>query len=122
MTAAVLFGGGGRSAPIFNLFVQIPALVLLSVSLPNFRRFLDDAPRAFIGLLVFTLGLPLFHIVPLPSEIWSALPGRDLVAESLELIGRSDAWMPISVDTAQITFFLKFSLPPIHSVWFEIPN
>jgi len=98
LTIAVIFGGGGRSAPFANLIVQLLALGCLAFAAPDPFRFFRFAPKVLVGLVLATLALPLLHAIPIPPSVWTGLPGRELVVESLQLIGDPGAWMSFSAD------------------------
>ena len=112
---ALAFGGGGSAYPLANLLAQIfalGALLLLGFSRAEGVR---RMPRALIVLAFLTMLLPLLQLVPLPPGIWQALPGRDLVEQSLALIGRSDSWFAWSVDRSR-TLVAFASLIPVLAV------
>ena len=98
LAAAVVIGGGGVGYGYFNLIVQLAALVVLALHRKEVVSFLKDGPRGLVLLVIATLVLPLLQLVPLPPGMWSLLPGRDLVGQSLELVGATDDWMQVSVD------------------------
>ena len=58
LSVAILFGGGGRSAPFASLTVQLVAIGCLAFALPEFRRFVASAPRLLAILVGITLLLP----------------------------------------------------------------
>jgi O-antigen ligase len=92
-----LFGGSSRFdavqiaalRPLAALFL-IPALYLLS------REKLADlrTPVVLLGLLTLWMA---FQLIPLPSGIWQALPGRDPIAAAGVQMGQADLWRPISL-------------------------
>lgn len=94
---AFIFGGGGISAAFANLTVQLAALTTLAFRREGFWRFWRESPVTLRLLVALSLALPLAQIVPLPPSLWSALPGRELVATSLALMGEQ-GWMTLSLD------------------------
>ena len=100
--AALLIGGGGRDSQLSNLVVQLIALAIAWFGreqlLEGWRRL--DLPLKI--LLVLTYLVPILHLIPLPATLWSSLPGREVVAQSYQLIGLEGAWAPISM-TPSIT-------------------
>ncbi|QDK31501.1 O-antigen ligase family protein [Sphingomonas sp. IC081] len=109
----VIFGGGGGGAGLYNLLVQLAAIALIAVNASAFVDFLRRSPRYFVVLVVATLLLPLLQIVPLPPSIWRALPGREMVEQSLTLIGRQDEWFPFSLDMRRTAVAFLAMLPPL---------
>lgn len=117
---AFVMGGGGSRYALANLLVQIAALGAMAFAIPDFRKSLGDMPRGLLLLVVCSFLLPLLQIVPLPPALWQALPGRELVAESLELIGQSAAWFPLSVDYGR-TLVAMASLVPVLAILLLYP-
>lgn len=110
---SLALGGGGAPYPLQNALVQILVLGLLlwpARSVDTDMRFarLDRVLLALIGL---TVALPILQVVKLPPEIWTKLPGRDLVLASVSAAGVPDAWMSFSVDPAR-TMMAALSLIP----------
>lgn len=105
------FGGGGSGAGFANLVVQLGSLTVLAFHPRAFLEFFRSAPRAVTILVGLTMLLPLLQSIPLPPSVWQQLPGRDLASQSFRLIGRSDAWLPFSLE-AHRTLIAFFSLVP----------
>lgn len=75
-----LLYGGNRPLP--QLVVELAALgmfslLLLCTQLPS------NLPRSLLVLALAVLVLPLFQLIPVPTWLWEALPGRDFYAEAL---------------------------------------
>ncbi len=98
LVISVVLGGGGVGSGFFNLVVQLAALIILVLHRDAVFTFVSDGPRLLVVLVLATLALPLVQLIPLPPGIWGALPGRDLVGQSLDLIGARDDRMALSVD------------------------
>lgn len=109
---AVVFGGGGSKYGLSNLTVQLCALIALGLNHVAFLRFWKSAPHTLSALVVFSLLLPLAQIVPLPPEIWTAMPGRELVAQSFDLIGEQP-WAALSVDPLRTMLAASALIVPI---------
>lgn len=97
VVVACLFGGGGVAYGLSNLIVQIVALAILAANGPSVRKFLSDAPKPLVVLVLASAALPLVQLVPLPITLIAQLPGRDLVVEAFAAAGYS-GWSPLSVD------------------------
>lgn len=106
---AIAFGGGGASAGLMNLVVEIAALAILFICRDSVFAFFREAPRPFTVLVAGSLLLPAMQCVPLPPFLWQHLPGRDLASEALALVGRQDDWFPMSLDVRR-TFGAFLSL------------
>lgn len=96
--ALVFLLGGGARADIQSLLLLRPvsALVLL-FALASLRHEHFAGHRLLLGLAVAWLGLHLLQLVPLPPEIWQALPGRDIVAEIDRATGLGEVWRPLTM-------------------------
>lgn len=113
MLSALLLGGGGNSAPLHNLFIQMVAIVVLA--LVAWQRRLaprDRAETLALILLLLVLLTPILHIVPLPYSVWSALPGRELAVEVAALVGTTGEWRPLSLDPEASALSGLFLLAP----------
>lgn len=111
IVTAFLFGGGGSGAAIFNLTVQLVALVLVALNPQAVCDFFRQAPRLFALLVGASILLPLLQSIPLAPSIWRHLPGRDLAWESLNLLNRNEAWFPVSLNVRR-TIIAFFGLMP----------
>ncbi|BDI59518.1 hypothetical protein MACH05_00780 [Qipengyuania nanhaisediminis] len=113
---AIALGGGGSKYGLANLMVQLAALVALSFHRKAFLAFWSDTPLALRTLVLLTLLVPLIQIIPLPPAIWTALPGRELVAQSLSLVaedGAANAWYPASLDPIRTLLALTGLIAPL---------
>lgn len=100
LLAAFAIGGGGSRYGLANLAVQLTAIAVLALHREAFLRFWSEAPLVLRMLILASLALPLLQILPLPPAFWTALPGRALVARSLEVAGES-GWMPLSLNPSR---------------------
>lgn len=109
LAVAILLGGGGVAYGFNNLAVQLAALLLLALNRTAFFRFWRKAPLALRALTALTLALPIIQLVPLPSQVWIAMPGRSLVTEAWSAADLPIGWRPISLDPAR-TFVAALGL------------
>lgn len=100
IVVACLFGGGGVAYGLANLVVQLAALFLLAFNGPAVWQVLRRGPGLLALPVCASLALPLLQLVPLPTSIWTNLPGRDLMAEALAALG-PNGWHAITVSTAR---------------------
>ena len=98
IAVAVLLGGGGSAFGLHNLTVQWAALGLLAFNYSAVVQFIRGGPRPLVWLVLASMAVPLVQVIPLPAALWQALPGRELVRQSLELLGQQGHWFPVSVD------------------------
>lgn len=111
MALALIVGAGGVSAAFGNLAVQLVALALLALHARGAARFARSGPRVLAVLMVLTCLLPLLQLVPLPPALWERMPGRELVAQSLDLAG-GRGWYPLSFDRGRTLVAFLGTLAP----------
>ncbi|QZD89458.1 O-antigen ligase family protein [Qipengyuania aurantiaca] len=95
---ALILGGGGIRHGLTNLFVQLGGLALLLLWPDKIGQFLSKAPKGLIVLVAATVLLPVMQLVPLPPEVWKALPGREMALESRALVHAENDWFPLTLD------------------------
>lgn len=109
---SLLLGGGTRSGFLSDAILQLAALPLLLFALWRVldARFAPPGKWALRLCLAFAL-TPLLQLVPLPPEIWTALPSRTPVLESFQLIGSEPPFAALSV-APHATWLAGLSLIP----------
>lgn len=110
---AFAFGGGGIGAPLANLTVQLTGLTVLALRREGFAQFWRESPLMLRALIVLSLAVPLLQIIPLPESVWSALPGRTLVAGTLDLVSQGDGWATYSVNPRRTLLALTALVTPL---------
>lgn len=97
MLAASLTGGSNRGDVLAVMLVRLAAVVCVGAAIARSPlQQLRVAKTPLILLAVLALWM-LVQVVPLPPVIWTALPGRERLAEMAGVIGTSQPWMPISI-------------------------
>lgn len=113
LLVAFALGGGGSSFALANLVVQLAAIGVLALRGNAFAAFWRESPLALRLLIAASVLLPLLQIIPLPADLWTSLPGRDLVVRSLELTGGGDGWRPFSLDPLRTLLALTALITPL---------
>lgn len=72
------------------------ALLAISVARGGFASWRRLSPPARL-MLAFFCSMPLIQLVPLPPEMWHALPGRTLAVATLDVVGAGNQWRPITL-------------------------
>ena len=108
LAASLLFGGGSVSRAIPELL----SLPLLALALPRALPILKRSPSA-LALSAGAIALPCIQLIPLPPGLWSALPGRDIVAQILTSADAPLSWRPISLIPSETWRALLSSLPAV---------
>lgn len=110
---SVALGGGGVAYGLRNLVVQWAALALLALHGGHVWRFLRDGPRLLVALVLASMALPLLQLVPLPANLWQAMPGRDLASAAYALAGLpAQSWAPLSLDQGRTLVAFCGTLAP----------
>jgi O-antigen ligase len=90
--------GGGSRADIQSLIILRPfAVLLLGLGLWQITK--NDF-KAYAFLYVFagaTALVVIAHLIPLPQNLWSGFPGRNLIAETDQISGIAPVWRPLSL-------------------------
>ncbi len=101
--------GGGRD-DLYSLLIWRPlSMIFLTLAIAFHWRDAWQNGRALMVFAMAVVALPALQLVPLPPAIWSALPGRELVAAIYRDAGMALPWQPFSVAQAR-TWNALFSL------------
>src|SRR5215213_4648986 len=91
--------GGGASRPdVFSLLYVRPAAIICLASIlsvPGPWKF--DRLGAPLVMLTGFAAVILLQLVPIPPDIWLALPGRSRYAEAAAAGGFAQPWRPLSL-------------------------
>jgi hypothetical protein len=120
LACSLILGGATRSGFPGDLILDFLAIPLLALGL--WRLFeLDIMPqiRWALWFCAALIALPLLQLVPLPPWLWTALPHREISAESFALVGKEAPWMPMSV-SPQATWLSALSLIPPLSLFIGV--
>jgi O-antigen ligase len=104
LTLAVVLICGGISVPSDAVLSGLVTLGILSLITGIIQLFQIELVRqAKFAVLLVSLGIALVFIqlIPLPHDIWSALPGRGFVTESYVAAGVTSGWAPLSLNPPQ---------------------
>lgn len=112
LTFAVAFGGGGSKYGLANLIVILSALVAAAFHRRAFFEFWRSSPLLLRALVASSILLPIMFLIPLPQSVWSLLPGRDMVAQSYDLIGY-EGWASASVNPVRTLLALTGLITPL---------
>ena len=98
LALALLIGGAGENFPLLEMTLDLAALVVAGLMLwkgqPERLTRLSSCALALMAAVVL---LPLLQLVPLPPDIWHALPGRELPAQ-IDAILAVSTWRPLTLD------------------------
>ncbi len=113
----ILTGGTSLPSPLVLTSHSVAAFVVILISVWRLRNGLPGRlPAMALLLAVLAFALVASHLVPLPPEIWSNLPGRDLIANTAKLaVGGALGRMPVSLNPAETKIALLDMLPAFAS-------
>lgn len=98
LALALAVGGAGVSFPLLQTLLQLCAVGAAAYLLATKRNWRFDAlTSSALILLGAVLLIPLLQLVPVPPELWTQLPGRELPQQVDKVLGAS-RWRPLSLD------------------------
>lgn len=114
LVLALLLGGGSANSPVQRMIVEFAGIVTLGWFFARGWR-VPRSPAVTVALVLLAalILLVVVQLVPLPPAIWRALPGRDMPASVLDVVGAHDAWLPLSLDPAATRDVGYYLIPPI---------
>ena len=129
LTVAYILGGSAGALPGRGMVIELVAIAAIIVIIANWT-----GPRPSKSVLVAffaVLGLPLVQLIPVPAQIWTGFPGRQVAADVTQLIDPA-MWRPLSLDpnatlrtwfallVPVAMFFATLQLPSRDRVWLVI--
>lgn len=94
-------GGGGSPSPLPEVLLQVSTALVVACWLHRHPRALASVPAGPWWIAGLVTALHLMQLVPLPPNIWHALPGRSAQVAALELIQAEQSWRPLSLSPAR---------------------
>jgi O-antigen ligase len=106
--------GGSTQGYWGAAILQLLAIAIIGWSLLTSDRLpLSGPAKGLFVIAALIVLLPIVHVVPLPPGIWSAIPGRDPIAEGYRLLGQPLPWLPISLTPYDTMATALTLLPPL---------
>jgi O-antigen ligase len=97
-----------------NAILQLGAVALLAWALLTREPQAISRPARGLLIMVGLLGLLfVLQLVPLPPEIWTALPGRTQFVDGFSLLGMRLPWLPVSQSPYDTLAAATTLLPPL---------
>lgn len=113
LALCVVLGGASAAGALANGLLQLLALAVLLLHV--WSRGAPPLPREgrwLVAIFLIFAAVGAAQLIPLPPSLWTGLPGRDVVARSLGLLGLTPGSMPASLDPARTVASLLALLPP----------
>ena len=110
LVAVTFLMGGASRGDVLSLAILRPiAAVLLVVGLYGMTWHMLRGFRLLAALAAALTILIAMQLVPLPPGLWTALPGRALLAEGMAAAGLQPGWQPLSM-VPSLTWNALFAL------------
>lgn len=94
----IFLTGGSQRADAQSLQILRPiAIFIAAMGLFLLKREHCQGRKSIFYLLLAVMALTIAHLIPLPPEVWHALPGRGIIREIDALAGLRDQWRPLSM-------------------------
>ena len=106
--------GGSTQGYWGAAILQLLAIAIIGWSLlvPD-RLHLSGPAKGLFAIAALIVLLPIVQLIPLPPGMWSAIPGRDQIAEGYRLLGQPLPWLPISLTPYDTMATALTLLPPL---------
>lgn len=111
---AILLGGASAAGITANAVLQVAGVIAIAAVL--MRRWPSPLAPAERYLLLLVAAFALLYVlqsVPLPPQMWAALPGRAVEAEGFDVLGIARPAMPLSLAPLATLHSGVALLPPI---------
>ena len=92
-----LAGGASRGDVMGQVIVRAAAWLVTIVAVLAGARVTVGRATPVLLLLVAALALALLQLVPMPPQMWQALPGRHVLVQGAALAGEAQVWRPWSI-------------------------
>lgn len=110
----VFFAGGSSRDDVQSLVFLRPLAVLFGAYALTCMDHQSWKGRTFpLGIALALAGLMVLQLLPLPPQIWTALPGRQIFADIADLAGIEQPWRPLTLSpsrTSNSLFALAISI------------
>lgn len=109
----LILGGGGSPAAFSELLCQLLAAVAAVAWVWLGGPAAVRGNRALLSVIALIAAVPAIQLIPLPAGLWQSLPGRDLLGETLGLVGARSGWHPLTLAPQRTLEALLSLLPPL---------
>jgi O-antigen ligase len=114
LALCLMLGGASAAGHWANMILQLLAIPLIYWALVVRRSTPMATPaRWLIALMCLILLLIGLQLIPLPPGIWTALPGRERVADGFRLLREPLPWLTLSLAPRQTLASALWLLPAI---------
>ncbi len=97
LAVVALIGGASRADALSQTPLRLVSLGFIVAGLWAPNRVRLKRYRPLFWFLALTALLPALQLVPLPYDVWAAIPGRGFYAAIVDAIGLPHTWRPLSL-------------------------
>ena len=111
---ATLFGGASQGNALSLMAVEVASVPLLFVAL--YLVLARAAPQGSVAplvLMALIVAVPILQLIPLPASVWTRLPGREPIAQILDVTKLGRPALPFSMAPQQTWRSLLALAPPV---------
>ncbi|PAX09216.1 O-antigen ligase family protein [Sphingomonas lenta] len=112
LAIVALTGGSSRADSLAQVFVRSASILFVAALVLIRPRFSARGLTPVFAILGVMALLAAVQLVPLPPNIWTALPGRDLYRELAAGLGAAQPWRPLHLSPDRGWNALLALLPP----------
>lgn len=113
LALCILLGGASAAGAAANGLLQLLGLALLLLHV--WSRGAPPMPREgrwLFAIFILFAVVAAAQLIPVPLHFWRQLPGREIVAGGLALLGAEPASLPLSLDARSTFASLLWLIPP----------
>lgn len=105
--------GGSAQGVWVSAILQLMAVSIIAwAAIAPDRVELTPAARRLFAICAVGLLIVFIQLIPLPPMLWTALPGREIVADGYRLLGQPLPWMALTLVPDETLTTLLRLLPP----------
>lgn len=110
----ILLGGTSQAVmgPKIILYV-FSTLIIGTFFFSYSKNDILKRPSLVTTLFIIFIGYVLLQLLPLPSNIWTLLPGRGLIVQSFSAMDVALPWLPIAITPGKVLSALLSILPAL---------
>lgn len=114
LALCVLLGGANREHALRLSLLELASLPVLAMAGLRLHDMGGFVRHRFLLTMAASVALiPLIQLVPLPPQLWTALPGREQAVLALEVAGLEPGWSTISLTPDHTWRSFLALLPPM---------
>jgi hypothetical protein len=114
IVSILLLGGAGFPSPPFQSYFATSSLVIIGVGLWRLQSGMPSGASTFSAILAaLSFALVLAQLIPIPYDVWRALPGREQAVRAFEAIGTAPDSLALSLSPSETRRAALSLLPPL---------